>query len=91
LNLFLDRLSFFSLGIDPKARNKLLGVTKTESVLKLLDDKFNSSSAAKKLRSNGKVQKSLDAISSTLSFCRYPNSYKWLGGILLYDNLRVAS
>ena len=76
LNLFLDRFSFFSLGIDPKARNKLLGVTNTESVLKLFDDRFNSSNTAKKLRSNGKVQKSLEAISSTFNLCRYPNSYK---------------
>ena len=67
MNLFRERFSFLSLGIDESARKSLLGVTRTESELKLFELKFSSSRDLKPERSLGKVQKSLEAISKILS------------------------
>jgi len=49
----------------------LFGKTSSESELKLLELRFISSRHLKKLKSLGSVQKSFDAISSTLNFCMY--------------------
>lgn len=73
------------------AANSLLGLTKTESVLKLFELKLISSKVLKKLRSLGRVHKSFDATSSTLNLFKYYNSYKWLVGILLYERFRTYS
>jgi hypothetical protein len=48
------------------ARNSLLGYTRTESELKLLELKLRSSKTLKPLRSLGSVQKSFEAISRIL-------------------------
>jgi len=53
----------------------LLGGTSTESELKLFDDKLISSTLLKKLKSCGNVQKSFEAISSTLNFDKLLSSY----------------
>lgn len=63
LNLFLERLSFFSLGMVERARKSLLAVTRTESELKLFELRLSSSSDLKPERSLGRVQKSFEAIS----------------------------
>lgn len=76
LNLFLDKFSFLRLGIVDIAANSLLGFTSTESELKLLELRFISSSVLKKLKSLGRVHRSLEAISNTLSLIRYLNSVK---------------
>jgi hypothetical protein len=68
LNLFRERLSFLSFGIVDKAKNSLLGVTSTESELKLFELRFSSSKALKPERSLGNVQKSFDAISKIFRF-----------------------
>ena len=47
-----------------KAKKSFPGFTRTESELKLFELKFISSKAENVLRSLGRVQKSLDAISS---------------------------
>lgn len=60
-------MSFFSFGIDASATNKFEGVTSTESELKLFELKLKSSKALKPDRSLGRVQKSFEAISNTLS------------------------
>ena len=61
-------MSFFNLGIVESAKNNLLGLTRTESELKLLELKLISSRHPKLLKSLGKVQKSLDAISNLSRF-----------------------
>jgi hypothetical protein len=65
------------------AANSLLGLTSTESVLKLFELKSISSSYFKNDKSVGSVQKSFDAMFNTYSLGKYENSYRWLGGILL--------
>lgn len=57
------------------ARKSLLAVTRTESELKLLELRFNSSSCENPLRSLGRVQKSFEAISKRLRFLKRA-SYK---------------
>lgn len=69
-------LSFLRFGIDAKDPNNLLGLTRIESVLKLLEERFNSSKVVKKFKFVGNVQKSLDAISKHLSFYKQANSCK---------------
>jgi len=67
------------------AAKSLFGLTSTESVLKLFELRLISSRVFKKLKSLGKVHRSLEAISNTLNLFKYFNSDKWLVGILLYD------
>ena len=63
MNLFLERFSFLSFGMVASAKKSLLGETRTESELKLLELRFSSSSDLKPDRSLGKVQKSFEATS----------------------------
>ena len=56
------------------ARNNLAGLTKTESVLKLFEDKLRSSTWCKNPKSVGKVQKSLEAMLRILRFAMLPSS-----------------
>ncbi len=65
MNLFLERLSFFKLGIVEIAAKSLLGFTRTESELKLFELRSISSSVFKNERSVGRVQKSFDAMLRT--------------------------
>ena len=51
-----------------RARKSLLGETRTESELKLLELRFRSSSDLKPERSLGKVQKSFEETSRTFRF-----------------------
>ena len=70
MNLFLERFSFLSFGMVARARKSLLGETRTESELKLLELRFRSSSDLKPERSLGRVQKSLEETSRIFRFGR---------------------
>lgn len=65
MNLFLERLSFLRFGMVAMAAKSLLGLTRTESVLKLFELRSISSSTLRNDRSVGRVQKSFDAIFKT--------------------------
>ena len=74
LNLLRDKFSFLRRGIVAKAANSLLGVTRIESVLKLFELRLISSSDLRNEKSEGSVQKSLEATSRILREGKYWSS-----------------
>lgn len=82
-SLFLDKLSFLSLGIVAKASNIVFGETNAWEELNSLLAKLSSSNDFKYDMSLGKVHKSFEAKFKIKSDGKYCSIVIWAGGIRL--------
>ena len=89
-NLFLDRLSFFSIGMVLRAFMSALGSTRVEWDEKAFALRFNSSRQWKKDMSVGRVLMLLEPRLRIYSSGSMPKSCRWPGGIWLYERCKVC-
>jgi len=89
-NLFRDRFTFFSFGIERMAEKTSSGWTRTDSLEKLLFDRFKSSTECRNDIVSGKVFSRFEDRSSTLRDFKTDSLMICVHGMLLKPRFRVS-